>query len=136
MRIKFIAKNKFQRKFLALILLSTMVPVFVVGGYLYYIIFQIMAEQLAMPESIAQNLIPVFHKINFLLLIGLPPVIILLFIWGVILTHRLTGPIERMQRDLRKISEGNYSIRLNVRKDDDLRPLAEAVNKIVDKLDK
>ena len=136
MRFKFIIRHGLQRKFLALILLSIMVPLFVVGGCLYYFIFQIMAEQLAIPESIAQNLVPVLHKINFLLALSLPPVIVLIFVLAIVLTHRVAGPLERLENDLKKISEGDYSVRLKIRKDDDLRPMAEVINQIVDKLER
>lgn len=134
MRLRFITKNPLQTKYLVLILVSILLPLFIVGGCLYYLIFQIMAEQLAIPESIADNLIPVLQKINFLLIIGIPPIIILLFIWGVILTHRFIGPLQRLEDDLRKISEGDYSIRIRVRKDDDLHPIADVINKIIDRL--
>jgi len=136
MRLRFITNNPLQRKYLVLILFSTFLPLFLVAGCLYYLIFQVMAEQLAIPESIAYNLIPVLHKINFLLLIGLPPIVILLFIWGVVLTHRLIGPLNRLENDLREISKGDYSVRLKLRKDDDLRPIADTINKIIHKLEK
>lgn len=136
MRLRFITNNPLQRKYLILILFSTLVPIFLVAGCLYYLIFQVMAEQLAIPESIAYNLIPVLHKINFLLLIGLPPIVILLLIWGVVLTHRLIGPLNRLENDLKQISEGDYSVRLKMRKDDDLRPIADTINKIIYKLEK
>ncbi|NQU95566.1 MAG: hypothetical protein HQ549_04980 [Candidatus Omnitrophica bacterium] len=136
MRIKYLTKNPLQFKFLVLILLSIMIPLFLVGGCLYYFIFQVMAEQLAIPESIAQNLIPVLNKINFLIILGMPVVIFLLFILGIILTHRLIGPLKRLEDDLTKISKGDYSIRLKLRKDDDLRPIAEVINKIINKLEK
>ncbi|UCD55796.1 MAG: HAMP domain-containing protein [Candidatus Omnitrophota bacterium] len=136
MRIRFITKNPLQLKYLALILASIMLPLLIIGGCLYYLIFQIMAEQLAIPESIAYNLIPVVEKINFLLIIGMPPIVSLLFIWGVILSHRLIGPLARLQKDLKKISDGDYSIRLKVRKNDDLRFLVDAINKIIDKLER
>ena len=109
-------------------------PLFLVGGCLYYLIFQIMAEQLAIPESIAYNLIPVVKKMNFLIIVGMPPIVLLLFAWGMIITHRLIGPLERLTRDLRRISEGDYSIQLKLRKNDDLRPIADLINKIINKL--
>ena len=136
MRLRFVTKNPLQRKYLALILVSIMLPLLIVGGCLYYLIFQLMAEQLAIPESIAYNLIPVVEKINFLLIIGIPPIAVLLFIWGAILTHRLIGPLARLQRDLKKISDGDYSVRLKIRKDDDLRFLVNAINKVIDRLEK
>lgn len=136
MRLRFVTKNPIQRKYLVLILLSIILPLLIVGGCLYYLIFQIMAEQLAIPESIACNLIPVVNKINFLLIVGMPPIMVLLFILGAILTHKLVGPLERLQKDLKKISEGDYSIRLKIRKDDGLYPLANVINKIIDLLEK
>ena len=135
-RAQLITKRPLQRKYLGLILLSIMLPLFIVGGCLYYVMFQVMADQLAIPESIAQNLIPVFHKVNFLLLISLPPVIILLVLWGISLTHRFVGPLERLEDDICKISKGDYSVRINLRKDDDLRPIADVINHIIDKLEK
>ena len=136
MRIKYVSTNPLQLKFLALILLSILVPLFLVSGCLYYLTFQIMAEQLAIPESIAYNLMPVLQKINFLLLMGLPPVIIILLVWGAILSHRLIGPLERLEDDLKKISEGDYAIRLKIRTDDDLRPVVNVINDIIDKLER
>ena len=136
MRLRFVTKNPLQLKYLVLILSSIMLPLLIIAGCLYYLIFQVMAEQLAIPESIAYNLIPVVEKINFLLIVGIPPIIALLFIWAVILTHRLIGPFKRLQEDLEKISDGDYSIRLKIRKDDDLRFLVNVINKIIDKLEK
>ncbi len=136
MRIRFITKNPLQTKYLALIFVSILLPVFIVGGCLYYLLFQIMAEQLAIPESIAYNLFPVVERINFLLLVGVPPIVILLFIWGAVLSHKMIGPLERLENDLKKISEGDYSMRLRIRKDDDLRPIADVINRIIDKLER
>ena len=136
MRIKFLTKNPLQAKYLFLILLSILTPIFIVGGCLYYILFQIMAEQLAIPESIAYNLIPVLQRVNLILLIGMPPIVLLLLWWGVILTHKLIGPLERLEEDLRKISNGDYSMRVKIRKDDDLKPIADVINNIVEKLEK
>jgi len=136
MRLKYILNSQLQMKFLLLILLCILIPLFAVGGCLYYLIFQILAEQLGIPESIAANLIPVLNKINFLLLVGLPPVLVLIFILAIILTHRLIGPLNRLERDLKRISEGDYSVRLKLRKNDDLRPIADTINTIIDRLER
>lgn len=134
MRLRLFTKNPLQRKYLVLIVLSILLPILILGACLYYLIFQIMAEQLAIPESIAYNLFPVVNKINMLLLVGIPPIMLILVIWGAVLTHRLIGPLERLEEDLKKISKGDYSIRLKLRKDDDLKPIADVVNGIIAKL--
>jgi len=136
LRFNRFTKSSLQHKYLGLILLSILLPLFIVGGCLYYVMFQVMAEQLAIPESIAHNLIPVLHRINFLLLVSMPPIIILLIVWGASLTHRFLGPLSRLEEDIRKISEGDYSVRISLRKDDDLAPVGKVMNQIIDKLEK
>jgi methyl-accepting chemotaxis protein len=135
-RIKCITKHPLQHKYLGLIIVSMILPLIIVGGCLYYLMFQVMADQLAMPETIAENLMPVFHKINFILLVSVPVIVVVIFIFAVVLTHRLFGPLERLENDICKIAQGDYSVRINMRQDDDLKPVAELVNTIIEKLEK
>ena len=93
-----------------------------------------MAEQLALPDVIARNLLPVIHKINYLLLIGLPAVFVVVLGWSVFLSYRFVAPLERLEEDLARIDEGDYSVRLQIRKDHDLSPIADVINDLVDKL--
>jgi len=135
-RFKKITNNPLQKRYLFVIVLAMAVPLVIMAGCLYYLIFQLMAEQLGIPESIAYNLFPVVNQVNTILLIALPPVMIVLFALGLVLSHRLIGPLNRLENDLRQIAEGDYSIRLAMRKDDDLKPIANAINVIIDKLEK
>ncbi len=110
------------------------VPTAFVGGCLYYFILTVMAEQLALPDVIAQNLLPVIHKINYLLLLGLPAVFVIILGWSVFLSYRFVAPLERLEEDLEKIDNGDYSVRLQITKDHDLSPIADVINDLVDKL--
>jgi signal transduction histidine kinase len=94
-----------------------------------------MAEQLGVPEYIAYNLFPVIKKVNMMLLVGLPPIFILLLLWGIILSHRLAGPIERIEKDIKDIlSKRDYEKRIVLRKHDDLKPLSNTINRLVERL--
>jgi len=125
-----------QFRYLLLLIVSMIVPVVFVAGCMYYLIFTIMAEQLGIPEYVAYNLFPVIKKINMILLIGVPPLFIALILWGIVISHRLTGPIERLVSELKKIAEhGHYSSRLRLRKNDDMKPIADAINKVLDKVE-
>lgn len=135
-RLKFLTKASLQVRYLALIVIAMAVPLLLVGGCLYYLIFTITAEQIGIPEAIASNLMPVLQKINFMLFIGLPPIFLLLLLWGMALSHRFAGPLERLEKDIKKISEGDYSVRVRIRKDDDLKPIVDAINNLIDKLEK
>ncbi|NQT07369.1 MAG: methyl-accepting chemotaxis protein [Candidatus Omnitrophica bacterium] len=128
-------QSRLQRRYMRLIEISLAVPALIVGGCLYYLVFYMMAEQLAIPEFIAVVLFPVVRKINIILLIVLPIVFIVLFWIGLIVSHKLAGPVDRLNRELSEIARGDHKRRIKLRKGDELEPAAESVNKILDKLE-
>ena len=135
-RIKYLTGTRTQMHYLGLLLACMIIPLVVSVGCLYYLIFNMMERQLGIPEYIFYNLMPVIKKINLILLWGVPPLFILLIFWGVILSHRFAGPLERLERELHKIiDEGHYKWRIKVRKQDDLKPIADTINKLLDKLE-
>ena len=135
-RIRFFSGSPVQVRYLVLLLISMIVPLVFVGGCLYYLIFNIMAEQLGIPESIAYHLFPVIRKINAVLLIGIPPLAIILLLWGIAISHRFTGPLERLKKEIEKITHsGDYTKRIRVRKYDDIRPIADSLNNLLDTIE-
>lgn len=135
-RTKILTGRPVQLKYLALLMVSMVVPLVFVVGCLYYLMFNILAEQLGIPESIAYNLVPVIKKINFILFVGMPPLLLLLLAWGVALSHRFAGPLERLEKEIESISKsGNYAKRIHLRKNDDVKPLADSINKLMDKVE-
>ncbi len=119
-----------------MLVLSMIVPTVFIGGCLYYFIFTVMAEQIALPDVIARDLLPVVTRINYLLAVGLPLFFIVMLTWAVILSYRFVAPLERLEEDIKAIDEGDYSVRLKIDKDHDLGPIADVINDLVDKLDK
>lgn len=136
MRKIYFIKNALQFKYLSLIITAMVLPTILVGGCLYYLIFSIMAEKLGIPESIALNLTPVINKVNLLIAIVFPVIFLILLIWGVIITHRLTGPVMRLERELDDIAMGKHHKRIYLRRNDDLKSVADRINKVLDKLKK
>ena len=111
------------------------IPTVFVGGCLYYLIFQIIAEQIALPDVIARDLLPVIQQINFILFVGLPIVFVALITWATILSFKFVGPLERLEEDLQKIDDGDYSVRLEISHDHDLAPIAGVINDLVHQLE-
>ena len=137
LRTKYLTGTRIQLHYLLLLMVSIIVPLVVSAACLYYLIFKIMAEQLGIPEYIALNLFPVIHKINMILLIGFPPLFLILILWGVVLSHRFAGPIERLEKEVKKIAaHKSYNTRIRVRKNDDIKPLADALNELLDSVEK
>lgn len=112
-----------------------LVPVFFVGSFFYTFLFKVLSDQPATPGFVASSMDPVIKKANLMITLGSIPLFLLLFIWGVIFSHRLVGPIERLRRKLEDMArDGDSKTRLSVRKYDYIKPLVESVNKLLDKL--
>jgi len=132
-RTKYLTGSPIQMMYLRLLMVSIIVPLVFVGGCLYYLIVTLMAAQLGIPEYVAYNLSPVVKKINIILLVGVPPLLAILLLWGIAVSHRFAGPLERLESELKKITEkGDYKHRIHLRKNDDLRPIADVINKLLD----
>ena len=134
-RKKIFTNKRVQLKYLTLLMVSMAVPLLLAIGCLYYLIFNLVAEQLGIPESIAYNLFPVVKKINTILAIALPPLFLLLIWWGTILSHRFAGPLQRLEREINKVAHtGDYSHRIHLRKHDDIKPVTDALNRLLESM--
>ncbi|MFC2061664.1 HAMP domain-containing protein [Elusimicrobiota bacterium] len=49
-------------------------------------------------------------------------------------SHRLAGPVYRLERHIEEIAEGRYDHKIVLRKKDEFKQLADAINKLEDKL--
>jgi signal transduction histidine kinase len=135
MRNIFRIKSRLQHKFLRLIEASLLVPTIVVGGCLYYLILFLIADEIAIPEFIAVILYPAIERINIILLIVLPLVLIFLWMLGIVMSQRMAGPIDRLTRELDDIMKTrNYKRRIQVRKDDEMKPFVDNIDRLLAKI--
>jgi len=114
--IKYLNKS-LQSRYMLIMLLSMVLPTVFVGGCLYYLIITIMAEKIAFPDVIARDLVPIIETINL------------------VLSYRFVAPLERLEEDIAGIDEGDYSIRIQIKNDHDLAPIANVINNLVHKLE-
>lgn len=135
-RVNLFSKKFVQYKYLIMLVVAMIVPSLLVGSLMYYTIFTLTAEQLGIPESIAINLIPVLNEVNIRVVIGLIPLCLFIFVWGLLLTHRFYGPLDRIERNLDELLKGNYNVNFTVRKHDDIRLIVDKLNKLVEMLKK
>ena len=130
-RRQYLLQSPIQKRYLLHSVIMMIVPAAFVGACLYFLIFYLVSDQIMIPEAVVQTLKPVIVKLNYMLAFGIPSLLILLFISAIIVSHRLAGPIYRLEKDLDKIAEGDYGIRIHFRKKDRLDPLAEKINKVL-----
>jgi hypothetical protein len=130
-RRKQLFANKLHRDTFVMILLSSVLPLFLVTIALYYLVFQITAEEVAIPEVIAYTLIPAARKVIMILLLSTPAIIITLMVIAHRLTHSLLGPFDRIVRELDDRLKNNKKDPITLRKGDKFVPLVERINKLL-----
>lgn len=133
-RKRYLIKKRLQFKYLLFVLLAMLIPTTVFGGALYYLVWQTVASEFAIPEILAENLIPALNKVNTLLLIFLPLVFLLMLIFSVYISHKIAGPVYRLEKELIEIAKGDYSRRIKFRSHDELQEIADNINKLLDNL--
>lgn len=131
-RKRLFIKSDLQKRYLILIVSAMLAPSLVILGCLYYLMVWVLARELVFPEAIFLSLAPTIQRINWILLFGLPGLCLLVFACALRFSHRLAGPIHRMETDLDKIAQGNRTLRLTLRKADALKPFADKVNEVLD----
>jgi hypothetical protein len=125
--------SSFQKKLLLLIFASTVIPTSIVAVALYHLIFNLLACQIGIPEAIPYNIIPVVKKINLIILISLPIVLLLLWVIALELSHRISGPLFRLERELdERIAEKRHG-HIRLRPKDELKALVDKINKLINK---
>ncbi len=121
----------FQKKLLFLVFASAVIPAMVVAVCMYYLIFNMLAVQMVFPEAIANNLMPVLHKVNIILAISIPVIFLLLWMIALELSHRMAGPLYRVERELDERISGITQGPIKIRRKDELKPLVDKLNKLL-----
>ncbi|MFC1807720.1 hypothetical protein ACFL0T_05055 [Candidatus Omnitrophota bacterium] len=126
-----IINSALQRKLLLLVFFAAVIPASIVTICLYYVIFNMLARQLGIPEAIAYNLLPVARKVNMIIIVSLPISLIVIWFIALELSHRIAGPIYRLEKELDDRIEGKKSGPVNLRAKDELKSLVEKINRLL-----
>ena len=123
-------RHSVQWNYLKLTLLAMFVPMLIATACIYYIIWQTVANELAIPELIAQSLFPAFHRVNEIILVGLPVVCAIILFSAIRLSHQLAGPIYRIEKELDQMVKSRDFLKpIKIRPRDQLHSLVSKINK-------
>ena len=111
------------------------IPLVVLLAALYYLIYYSVFMEMLIPEAVAATLLPAMKKVNLVLLVALPIILFILLRKALMKSHRIYGPLPRIERDIEKVLSGDYSIRIKARDDDDLREFIGKINLLVEKME-
>lgn len=132
-RKKKLLKDPLQHKLLLVIFLSAIIPAAIVTILLYYLIFNLLAWQLGIPEAIAYHLLPVAKRVTIIIVIALPVVLACIWIFSVGLSHKIVGPLYRIEQEIELRISGQEQSPIKVRQDDEFSSLVKVINKLIRK---
>jgi methyl-accepting chemotaxis protein len=119
-RIKVI-DNVFQYRVIAILLLI------VVCGFAAFTAGALLVSAAVRAQGVASIFPPIL--VNDIV------IMLALIIAGIFLTHRIAGPVYRVQSDIDRVLAGEKRVRVRFRKHDAFPELAEKVNKLIERID-
>lgn len=131
-RRRFLVVKGMQLRYMGLVA----VPLVVLLGGLYYLIYYSVFSQMLIPEAIVTTLLPAMKKVNFTMAVVMPVALYLILRAALIYSNRVIGPVPRLEREIDKVIAGDYSVRLKARDRDELRSFINKLNVLLEKLDK
>ena len=133
-RIHYMVKRKFQLEYvaIALVLMFVVAAVFVFTAYRSGWVPLVEKLSAVYPQSMLApilKMVTLQMAIRFLLLV---PIIIIASIY---LSHKVAGPLARIEDGIREIGRGNLETRLGVRKGDEVKGLVQAINEVTENIE-
>lgn len=125
-RTHYLINKKFQLAFAArFVVIITLISAFI-GFQLYAIVWPVISR--FVPE---QAMAFITHQIIFrgILFLGLAALLIIVI--SIIISHRVAGPIFSMERTIDRIVRGEKVEFIRLRKNDELKGLAEKINGLI-----
>jgi len=132
-RKQLIVARKFQLRYAGMILLLMFITAGFCAYAIYYTTMILFGEKLASVYPQGQ-LISIVNTVNFRILVSMLLISPFIGFLGIYLSHKIAGPIYRIERFLNGIAAGDLSLRITLRRGDEMVSLADAVNRLVDSM--
>lgn len=126
-RKQYIVAAKFQLRYIGLILMLVFLTGILCSYVVYYTSMMLLGDKLAnvYPQG---RLISIVNMVNIRILMSLLLITPLVVVIGIYASHKIAGPIYRIERFLSGMASGEFSNQLTLRKNDELVSLAEGIN--------
>ena len=122
-RRQYIVHMGFQLRYIFYILLFIYIGAAVAGYTVYWTTWVTLGEKLAnvYPRS---RLIYIFQSANWVLIFRMLLITPIFVVMGILLSHRIAGPIYRISKYIDSLKAGDYSRDIKLRKKDELKDVA------------
>ena len=122
-RKKFLTDKKYQLKYTSVIMLAMLIVAIVISGTLYWDVSRTLTTE----------------KVNELMqwdkyIIRVVLLLFAAFLGGIFLSHKIVGPIQRIENSLKKINNGEFDVDIKLREGDEFIKISDEINNIASKL--
>ena len=134
-RTRIIVAKDFQYRFARFVILFAFGTALVTATTVFFTTFSLLGDKLAQvyPQG---RLLAVFRNVYLAFGINLIVLAPIVFYVCNLFSHRIVGPLPKIYAVLKKVGQGDLDQKVVLRKDDELRDLAEAINDMIDGLKK
>jgi len=134
-RRNYFIKQKFQRDFMLKFFIVIIIGVIISGAIIYSMskstVTTSFEKSRLRVKSTADFIMPavLLSSVAVILFAGLATIIITLFT-----SHRIAGPLYRMEKDMEQVASGDLTVRIRLRHTDEIKALAVSMDVMVQSL--
>jgi len=125
-RGRYLVKKGLQTGLTARFLLLTVLFSLFVGFEVYITVWPVVLA--VVPGDMMASVI---HQVTFRLCFFAAPLVFVIAAFSLVFSHRIAGPVYRLERTLDRLIEGEDVVPLEVRKHDELKGLVRRVNVLI-----
>lgn len=128
-RKKYFVDRGLQLRFARFTILFVFISSIVTAILVFYTIFMILGGRLA--EVYPQGrLVSIFQSVYLAFFVNLLVILPVIFYGSIVFSHRIAGPLPKIYQTLQQIGQGQFDVNLTLRKNDELKELADAINQM------
>ena len=124
-----VIKRALQMKFVMLVFLAVLFTVAVVSVDVYFVVGKMLVKEFG-----DANLLPIVKGASKLLLLHFTFYSLTVVIVSVFVSHKLAGPIFRLEQTAESIAGGDLRVKIYLRQGDELFETAEYINRMIESL--
>lgn len=132
-RRTYLIKTGLQLRYMGIIISTMLLVAFGVGWTIYHTSW----SRIANTEDLTiDKLAGIFDAVNSILMKWIVVFILVIAILSIFVSHKIAGPVYRLEETARKIASGDLTYQIHLRHGDELQDLQEAFNQMSDSLRK
>ncbi|PKK91468.1 MAG: hypothetical protein CVV64_06855 [Candidatus Wallbacteria bacterium HGW-Wallbacteria-1] len=123
-RKTFLIKKGLQYRYMGIVILAMLAVSAVVGFTIYFTIWSPISDKNISLDTLAE----IFDRTNRQLLYSTAVLTLFIAIASIFVSHKVAGPVYRFEQSVKAIAEGDLTLRIKLRKGDEMMELADMFN--------